>query len=384
MKIALLANWGGTVHGIRWANALAERGHDIHLISIHKGGEKLHPGVTLHLIPIRPPFGFFLGAPLVRKELGKIKPDLLHVHRASGYGTLGRLTGFYPRMLSVWGADVYNVPYESKFSAWLVTSNIIKSDWVCSTSHIMAKQVRELVPDIQNLTVLEWGVDLDQFFPDPSKKDPDTITIGTVKSLEERYGIDLLIKGFAEARQTIEKTAPEIAKKMRLLIAGGGPQREKLEALANEVGVGPVTRFLGRIKYAEVPSALNQLDVYVAASRSDAESFGVAIIEASACAVPVIVARVGGLPEVVEEDVTGIIVERESITGVAQAIVKLVSDPALARQMGAAGQKHVRENYDWQQSVTNMENVYRDLLKSKGIPVTTPNPEIAQRASTSP
>lgn len=372
MKIALLANWGGTIHGVRWANSLAERGHDVHLISAHPKGEALHRGVTLHLLALRPPFAYFLAWPMVRAILKKIKPDLMHVHRASGYGTLGQFTDFHPRILSVWGADVYDTPKESAFGKAMVVRNLTKADWVCSTSNTMAQQVRLLCPNLPHVSITPFGIDTKRFIPSPALRSGEEITIGTVKTLETRYGIDLLIKGFAQAKSALQKLDPALASKMRLYIAGSGSQMDALQKLAQELNVMDVAEFAGRIPHTSVPTALSKLDIYVAASRSDAESFGVAILEASSCAVPVIVANVGGLPEVVQDGKTGIIVAREDAQAIADSIVHLALNADLRRAMGAAGREFVVEQYDWQRSVDIMEQVYRDVCGSRQLRFTKP------------
>jgi len=107
------------------------------------------------------------------------------------------------------------------------------------------------------------------------------------------------------------------------------------------------------------------MDIYVAVSVSESESFGVAIIEASACGLPVIVSDVGGLPEVVVANKTGLIVRREDVSGTAEAIIKLVRDRDLREQMGLNGRLHVQENYEWSKNVSQMEEVYAKVIRMK-------------------
>ena len=78
------------------------------------------------------------------------------------------------------------------------------------------------------------------------------------------------------------------------MIVGEGADRQALVELATDLGIGDVTQFVGAIPYAEVPECLNNIDIYAALSRLDSESFGVAIIEASACGLPVVGERIGG------------------------------------------------------------------------------------------
>ena len=104
------------------------------------------------------------------------------------------------------------------------------------------------------------------------------------------------------------------------------------------------------------------MDIYVAASRLDSESFGVAVLEASACGLPVVVSDAGGLPEVVEDGVTGYIAAKENVPETANAILKLIYNPTTRQQFGQAGQQLVTEHYVWQENVQLMRNIYDQVL----------------------
>jgi len=361
LTIALLAGIG-SIHTTRWANALADRGHDVHLITLHRGGDIISEKVNVHRLPFLGNKGYFLNVPFLRKLLRKFKPDLLHAHYASGYGTLGRLSGFHPYMLSVWGSDVYDFPYQSPFKMRLLQKNLEAADLIASTSYVMAKQIHKICKGSRT-HITPFGVDTELFKPSASPKNKVTVTIGTVKKLAFKYGIDTLIKGFAEARNFLAKNNKHTASKLRLLIVGGGEDRKPLERLVDSLNIVDVTEFTGAVPHALVPEYLNKLDIYIAASRS--ESFGVAILEASACALPVIVTDVGGLPEVVEAEVTGKIVERDDYIALVKAIEQLVIDKSLRKSMGQAGLQRVMTHYTWRESVSIMENVYRKVISKK-------------------
>lgn len=355
-KITLLANIA-SIHTTRWANALSEKGYDIHLITQHRGGDLISERVKVHHLPFQGNKGYFLNVPFLRKCLKKNKPDLLHAHYASGYGTLGSLSGFHPYILSVWGSDVYDFPYESSLRMGLIKKNLKAADLIASTSHVMAKQTHKICEGLSKIHVTPFGVDINSFKPDKSRKNEKIITIGTVKTLAFKYGIDTLIKGFAETRNALIARNESMASMLRLLIVGGGEDRDSLEQLADSLGITDVTEFAGAVPYASVPNYLNMLDIYVAASRL--ESFGVAILEASACSLPVIVSDVGGLPEVVADGVTGIIIPKDNHHALAKAIEKLVINEDFRRKMGQAGLQRVIDHYTWEDSVSIMEEVYK-------------------------
>lgn len=360
MRIALLAG-SNAIHTVRWVNSLCERGHEVHLLSLHGEGDKIDPRVKKVTFPFQPALGYYLNIPFVQAYLRKIKPDLLNAHYASGYGTLGRLSRFHPYVLSVWGSDVYDFPNQSVRNRDLVVKNLRSADRVCSTSHAMAKVTKKLCPSLEGISITPFGVDIRKFKPDFQPREMKTFTVGTVKRLGSKYGIDILIRSFAAMRESIKLVNPAFADILRLLIVGEGSDKGALIKLATEIGVGDITRFEGAVLYADVPVFLRKMDIYAAFSRF--ESFGVAILEASACGVPVVVSDVDGPSEVVRNNETGIIVPIENIAASAAALEKLVMNSALRSRLGAAGRTHVVDNYDWEKSVDIMENVYKSVVR---------------------
>jgi len=107
------------------------------------------------------------------------------------------------------------------------------------------------------------------------------------------------------------------------------------------------------------------LDIYAAPSTEESESFGVAILEASACEKPVIVSDVGGLPEVVIENQTGFFVKPSNPEMLAEKMEILISDLELRKKMGAAGRKFVSEKYNWNDNLNQIISAYNGLIGNK-------------------
>lgn len=357
MKIALLASTS-SIHTVRWANGLAAAGHQVHLISQHAPCEPLSAQVCVHIFPDRGVLGYFLMARKVRHLLQCIKPDVVNAHYASGYGTTARLAAVHPYVLSVWGSDVYDFPYQSPVHKWLIQKNLKAADVVASTSHCMAAQTQSLVPDLAPIQITPFGVDLEAYAgAQPVPSENQRLVLGTVKTMSHKYGIDTLIYAFASLRSKLEKTRPDLAEKLVLRLVGGGLQTPELQALAQKLGLAAQIEFVGRVPHHDVPRELALLDIYIALSRLDSESFGVAIIEAGAARRPVVVSNAGGLPEVVLDGTTGMVVPRENPQAAAQALETLVLNPQLRQQMGEAGRKHVEAAYSWPACIKTMEAV---------------------------
>lgn len=355
----LLLSGASSVHTIRWANAFADAGLEVHLVSQHDPVDPLLPAVRVHRLPHMKGLGYVLNGPRLRALIKQVAPHVVNAHYATGYGTLAHWVGDTPLVLNVWGSDVYDFPEAGPLHRAWVRLNLRRADVLVSTSEAMAGHTHALCPERPRPTVVPFGVDVDLFRPVPSKPSAGRpLVVGTVKTLAHKYGIDLLLRAFAQL---------EPGQHVQLHVVGGGPQEAELRTLAGSLGVADRVRFIPRVPHDRVPAVLNDLDVFVALSRLDSESFGVAVIEASACGLPVVVADVGGLPEVVAHGDTGLVVPREDPAAAAGAIHQLLADAALRERMGRAGRALVQQRYVWADCVQRMCSVLEQASR-RGTP----------------
>lgn len=356
MKIIYLAS-ASSIHTVKWVNEIAKRGYEIHLITMHSPDTSnlIDNNVSIHRLPFPAQAGYFLNKWHLRKLLRSLSPVLLHVHYASGYGTLSRLSNFHPTLLSVWGSDVYEFPNGAKWKEKILRLNLATADYIASTSYNMKHQTEKFVLPKYPITVTPFGVDCKKFKSLEGLRSDDEFVVGTVKTLEEKYGIEYLIRAFAIVKQNYHGT-----KRLKLLIAGEGSLRSQLRSLTTELGIGNETEFLGYVPHSAVPKTLNRFSVFV--SVSDSESFGVAVIEASACGIPVVVSDAGGLPEVVTHNETGFIIPRKNPEAIVEVLMKLIENAGLGVKMGIAGRNFVLKNYEWKENVSRMENLYQKII----------------------
>ncbi|HMN68503.1 MAG TPA: glycosyltransferase [Bdellovibrionales bacterium] len=344
-----------SIHAIRWANAMIERGHEVHFISQHPAdNESLLPGAREYRLPFPSRWGYpayFLNVPKVRALLNKIQPDVIHVHYASGYGSLATLATNKPVVLSAWGSDIFDIPKRSLLYGYFVRKVLERASAVTAASEALGNACAAEIKKDKPIFVLPFGVDTELFSPDRAKSS-SKIRIGSIKSLEPVYGIDILVRAFAMVYERAKKEPIEL----ELILVGKGKQAPLIANMVRELGIGSVTSFRGSLPHAQIPDVLGEMDIFVAPSRS--ESFGVALIEASATGIPVIGSRVGGIPEVVEDGVTGLLVRPDRTQELADTLWRLIKDQRLRVQLGQNGRDKVVREFSWQASVTGMETLY--------------------------
>ena len=363
MRLLLLGD-PNSVHTIKWAKSLAKNNIEIVIFGLGDLTVDDYRNIsnikvkTLNQVITRDEGAFgklkYLKALTRVKNIIKVfKPDVVHSHYATSYGLLGALSSFSPFVLSVWGSDVFSFPHKSFLHKVMLKYNLKKADKILSTSHIMAKETKLYTN--KNIEVTPFGIDIEQFKPTYTKEelfDKNDIIIGTVKTLEDKYGIEYLIKAF----KILVDKYPKLP--LKLLIVGGGSLDKELKESTKELNIDKVTIFTGNVPFIEVPKYHNMLSVSV----SNSESFGVAIIEASSCAKPVVVANVGGLPEVVEDGVSGFVVPPRDSEATAKAIEKLILNKKLRIDIGNNGRGRVNKLYNWDNNVKQMINIYKEIL----------------------
>ncbi len=339
---------------MRWANALADRGVEIHLATQHPSAHGYDQRITMYSLPHRNGLGYLWNRSRLQEIVDRVQPDLVNVHYATGYGTLASTLERTCVVLNVWGSDVFEFPQKSCVHRWLVVRNLRRADQLVSTSEAMAKQVRTIMRRDVPIVIVPFGVDTSVF--KPSVKGTDgPLVIGTVKTLAAIYGIDILLRAFALVPDRIE------GREVILRIIGKGPQEAQLRALCSFLKLDHRVDFAGAVAHERVPEELAGMDVFVALSRS--ESFGVAVIEASACGLPVVVSDVGGLPEVVDHGVTGVVVPANDRQAAAHAIHRLLTNAELRKSMGSAGRAWMGRSFGWVECVDRMMAVYERNLQ---------------------
>lgn len=371
MRILILSD-SDSPHTIKWVKSLALQNIEIGLFSIHKANLKIYGGVkNLRIYDLGidrklqskgekdlSKVLYFKGIIQLKKILKIFKPDILHAHYASSYGLLGSISNFHPLVISVWGSDIYNFPKRSLIHKAIIKFNLSKADQILSTSYTMKREIENYTS--KEIIVTPFGIDIELFKPKNVKRvfEQNDLVIGTIKTLEKKYGIEYLIRAFSIVKKNHN------TKSLKLLIVGKGSQEQYLKNLVKELGIQNDTVFTGYINHEIVQDYHNMIDINVSASTEDSESFGVAVLEASACGKPVIVSNVGGLPEVVENEKTGFIVEKENPYSIADALNILLSNEQLRNQLGTNGRTKVIKEYNWIDSVDKIIFIYNSILKN--------------------
>lgn len=179
--------------------------------------------------------------------------------------------------------------------------------------------------------------------------------IGTVARFAPQKGLSLLIQAFAGLCRKL----PE--KNLWLVLVGDGPLRGELEKRAAASGVGERIVFAGY--RPEAAGLLSAFDLFVLPSLS--EGLGIALIEAQACGLPVVATRCGGIPEVVEDGVTGLLVNPGSEGALQEAMLKLLLDEEGARKMGQRGRQQVRTRFSLAGMLEAHSKLYREIIKTQ-------------------
>jgi len=199
------------------------------------------------------------------------------------------------------------------------------------------------------------GTDLRRFSPaeNGSRCDPrfGPHMIFACRQLFPRKGIRFLL----EAAAQLKPRFPDL----KVVLAGDGFERPELARLAADLGIGADVTFLGWVPNTDLPPYYRAAAVSVIPSLE--EGFGIPAAEAMGCEVAVVASDAGGLPEVVEDGVTGLVVPRGDSTALAQAIGSLLADPERRRAMGQAGRARGLRLFDWDRSAEQFEQIYREV-----------------------
>ena len=214
--------------------------------------------------------------------------------------------------------------------------------YVCVSQEVKAQCREQGITGSRVCTILN-GIDIDRFpYNGPSPDGP----VVTVARLSPEKDVANLVRATAIAAHEGDD--------LRIEVAGGGSCLEDLKGLAAELGVAERVTFLGEVR--DIPALLGRARIFVLPSLS--EGIPLTVLEAMARGLPVVATRVGGLPEVVIDGETGLLVPAADPPALAQAILSLSRDPDAAGRMGEAGRKRVERIFDVRRMVADYEALY--------------------------
>jgi N-acetyl-alpha-D-glucosaminyl L-malate synthase BshA len=362
--IACYPSFGGSgIVATELGMELGRRGHEVHFICSDRPRRFVPHAPTIHLHEVKPPgYPLFKGdsqyALALTSRLVEVAQeaslDIFHVHYAIPHAVAGALareilgdkaprlmTTLHGTDITVVGSDPYFLPV-TRFA-------IERSQGLTTPSSALRSETFEKlgIDPRTEIEVIPNFVDTEEFTPAPAGAEPALVVHNSNFRPLKRVGDVLGV--FALLRKT---------RRCELALIGDGPDRPAMERLAQELGIASSVTFLGeRLDFADV---LRRARVFLLPSA--AESFGLAALEALSCGVPVVASRVGGLPEVVDDGVTGFLRPAGDIEAMAEAAGRVLDDGALRTRMSVAARAVAVERFRLAPAVDRYEAYYQRVL----------------------
>jgi glycosyltransferase involved in cell wall biosynthesis len=298
--------------------------------------------------PIRSTLTFFLFLPSTLWQLWRLlrrrRIELVLIQypmpNASYFAVLRRLVKFR-LVVTYQGSDAHGLMSWSRTDRQLIRFLLKTADCVTAVSHTLIDEVRAALPSLR-MKSFQWlpnGAPLEMIAksPDHDEGDLPPNYLLTAGHLIHRKGIDLII----EALSLLAKDGV----RLNLIVAGDGPDRQKLADLAAKKGLAHHVHFIGAQPRERVFALMKRCAVFVLASR--AEGLPLVLAEAMACGAPIVATSVDGVPEIVQHGRTGLLATAENPTSLATMLRTLLSDPALRTRLADQGQAWATTRHDW-------------------------------------
>ncbi len=337
--------------------ALARRGHDVSLVAGARGNA-WHDEVTLAQFPFRleqewPNLGHRFQRLMERLSFARLALD--HVLSA-GYDALVICKPYdFPVM---WHARRRGLKAEVAFHAsgtdfyfgdrWF--SGVV-DHWAAVSRYTAAQQEGRYS---RATSVVHNGVDVERFHV--MGRNPDLRRRWDVPANARLIVSTGRLVGWKGLR-VIVSAMPGLARDVHYLAVGAGAEAESLRAHALALGVADRVHLAGRVDHSELPALLSQADIYVQPSIGE-ESFGISVVEAMACGLPVVASDFGALPEVVADGETGMLVARGDVRAWTSALADLLGDPVRRQRMGTAARARAEAKFTWAAGAQDLEAIF--------------------------
>jgi L-malate glycosyltransferase len=380
MNIAVVcyASVGGSgIVATELAKSLARRRNQVHLISTeppfrlgdYEAGLAFHRVHTPSYPLFREPQYLLSLATQIVQLSREFEFDIVHAHYAIPHATaaylakqiLSKTPGALkvPKVITtLHGTDITLLGSDPSYSE-TVAFSIEQSDGVTAVSESLKRDTYQSLPLTRDIRVIPNFLECDDHcrreLPElrarlcpPDRYDKLIIHLSNFRPVKR---VDAVVDIFQRVRKRV---------RAKLIFVGEGPELNRAMRMVHERGLACDVEALG--EQDQVVPLLSVSDLFLLPSAQ--ESFGLAALEAMACGVPVVASRVGGLPEVVEDGVSGYLRAPDDIEGMAEAALALLGDAALHAQFAAAALDRVRRHFCAKRVVPQYEAYYQEIMRS--------------------
>jgi glycosyltransferase involved in cell wall biosynthesis len=365
VKIAVVGN-GQSVHVVGRSAAVAARGHEVRLVTV--GPVLPIEKIEVHTRPLpRHPLSALAAARSFLADIRSFGPDLLHLHYAGGrLGTLATLAGVHPLVVSVMGGDVLTEQHPGGLSRLerRATRRVLEqADLLLAKSDALRPAIAAFGDFTAKVETVRWGVDPRRFRRDAAAAEALRARLGLAhddrvvlspRLLQPLYNIHLVVDALPRLLEAVPRAV--------LLVTEYSPDpayRRLLEGRVQTLGLQRRVLFVGRREHAEMPAFYSLAEVVVSIPASD--GLPQSLFEAMACETPVVLGRLPGYAEVVDDGQNALLVDFQA-AAVATALRRLMQERDLARAVAGRALETVREKASLPRALDRVEELYRRVL----------------------
>jgi colanic acid/amylovoran biosynthesis glycosyltransferase len=323
-------------------------------------GDVIHPGEKTSLLTRAKLFIQFLAALRLGKMLLNQQVEHLHCHFAHSPTTVGMYAATFAKISFSFTGHANDL-FERRS---LLKRKLSRAAFVVAISHWHKELYTRIDPSIKHKThVIRCGVDVTQWQPNslrPSRN--GVLRVLAVCRLVEKKGVDLLIEALASMQK-------EHGIAWKMTVAGDGPEREKLEALAQQHNCADSIQWLGFVDNQNIPTLLAEADLFSLAcrvdERGDQDGIPVVLMEAMAAGVPVLCGKLPAIAELIEHDQSGLLVDTNDTSLFTSELARLANDDSLRSTLATAGRQRVVEEFSLSGNIDRLQQAITTVCEGQ-------------------
>lgn len=332
----------------------------------------MNSDTRLHRISylLAPPFAVAEAAALARLHR-RYQFDIIHAHWIIPNGVVAAgMMGYMrrPLVVSLHGSDIFFARGNSLLGS-IATPALRRCNAVTACSPELQQGALALGAAPERLHLIAWGADPALFLNIEEKRWqtrevlgvlPDQVAILSLGRLVQKKGVAYFLRAFPQ----VLAAAPNAV----CIVAGDGPERPMLEALARSLGIAEHVRFLGNISWSDVPSWLSASDVFVVPSIHDehgnVDGLPTTILEAMAAGRPVVATQVAGIELAVQHGTNGLVVPEKDPIALGNALLLLVMQPEARKALGRNARQLIQTTLNWRRVAERFVDVYQESVRT--------------------